>query len=260
MIRIPNNEYHSRPEISKSGLDQIDRSPAHFQAYRQEPREETASLRFGTAVHAAVLEPDAFERGYIPAPEGLDRRTKAGKEAWAALESSGKTILTLSEWSAIQRIGEAVRGHRAAAELLTEGEAELSFFSALEGVAVKCRPDWFRTDGIVVDLKTTQDASASGFAKSVASYRYHVQHALYADLLESLGHRITAFVFVAVEKTPPYAVGVYELDPDAVVVGREAYQRNLDTYRRCLETDFWPAYSEAIEPLSLPRWAMLQAA
>jgi hypothetical protein len=54
-------------------------------------------------------------------------------------------------------------------------------------------------------------------------------------------------------------VSVYELDLDSLEVGRTLYQRNLETYRRCVEADHWPAYSTSVETLSLPRWAMIEA-
>jgi exodeoxyribonuclease VIII len=47
---------------------------------------------------------------------------------------------------------------------------------------------------------------------------------------------------------------------DSLEAGREAYQRNLDTYKRCMDSGRWPAYSSAIETLTLPRWAIQQAA
>mgnify|MGYP006284987957 CR=1 FL=1 len=250
-----NAEYHAHPALSKSGLDQINRSPAHYQAWLTDPRIETPAMKIGTAAHCAILEPDRFQTDYIAAPEGIDRRTKAGKEQWADMESSGKIILPADDYAALLAMRESVMSHPSARELLSEGVAEQSYFGQLWGVDVKCRPDWL-ISGIVVDLKTTQDASLSGFSKSIANYRYAVQHAFYSDVLAACGIDVSAFIFVAVEKVAPYAIGVYELDAASVEVGREAYQRNLDTYKRCLDTGEWPAYSNAIESISLPKWAI----
>ena len=250
-----NHEYHAHPALSKSGLDRLNISPAHYQAWLSEPRIETPAMKIGTAVHCAILETNRFMKDYAPLPEGLDRRTKAGKEMYAELESSGKILLSADDWETCNRMRDSVLAHPAARELLSEGVAETSHFSELDGVPVKCRPDWL-SGGLVVDLKTTQDASSAGFAKSVANYRYTVQASYYSDILASLGHEVIAFLFVAVEKTAPCAVGVYELDDMSIEVGREQYQRNLDTYRRCIETGEWPAYSNGVEKISLPRWAV----
>jgi exodeoxyribonuclease VIII len=108
---------------------------------------------------------------------------------------------------------------------------------------------------VVVDLKTTKSASKRGFAKSVAEYRYHVQAAIYTDLLEANGLFVPEFIFIAVEKTYPYAVGIYKLDQDALDLGRSLYQRDLALYKHCVEMDDWPAYPEEVVTLSLPAWA-----
>ena len=41
-----------------------------------------------------------------------------------------------------------------------------------------------------------------------------------------------------------------------IALGREIYQKNLDTYRKCVRTGTWPGYGEEIKRLSLPAWAM----
>jgi exodeoxyribonuclease VIII len=255
---LSNAEYHAHPAISKSGLDRIDQSPAHYRASLVEPRKETPTLTFGSAAHCSVLESNEYLNRYTVAPDGIDRRTKEGKAAWSELESSGKTILSADDWQKIIEMNCAIADHQVANELLADGIAESSGFAELLGVPVKCRPDWLHDNSVIVDLKTTDNAGPNAFAKSCASYRYHVQAAFYSDICREIGLDIKAFVFIAVEKAPPYAVSVYELDSDSIKVGRTLYQRNLETYRRCLETDHWPAYSQSIETLSLPRWAMIE--
>ena len=101
----------------------------------------------------------------------------------------------------------AVRSHQAAAELLRDGQAEQSFWwdDADTGLRCKCRPDWLN-GATVIDLKTTTDASPAGFAKSCATFRYHVQASHYLAGLPA-----ERFIFIAVEKVYPYAVGVYQL-------------------------------------------------
>jgi exodeoxyribonuclease VIII len=259
-----NTEYHAHPAISKSGLDRIDQSPAHYRAWLESPHETTPALTFGSAAHAYILERKVFDQTYVVMSEKIDRRTKAGKEAWEAFhaEANGREVLTLDDMATLEAMAYSISQHPVAEELLDPGAGnpEVSFFSELSGVNVKCRPDWLRHDGIVVDLKTTDNAGPNAFAKSCAKWRYHVQSAFYSDVLANEEFDVKAFVFIAVEKSAPFAVGVYELDIESLEAGREAYQRNLDTYKRCLESGHWPAYSNSIETLTLPRWAIQQAA
>ena len=62
-------------------------------------------------------------------------------------------------------------------------------------------------------------------------------------------------MFVAIEKKPPYAVGVYTLDDLAKVEGEMRFKENLLTYKQALEENAWHAFSPKIETLSLPSWA-----
>ena len=126
------------------------------------------------------------------------------------------------------------------------------------GLQCKCRPDWLTNDGtLVVDLKTTEDASPKGFQKSVAGFFYHVQAAWYLHGLEQATHRCPEqFVFIAVEKKPPFAVAVYAADADMIREGWRTAERDLEVLAVCKDMDLWPGYSQAVEPISLPPWML----
>jgi exodeoxyribonuclease VIII len=257
---LPNNTYHSGPGISKSGLDKIHRCPAWFRHCLDNPPEQTAAMRLGSAVHTAVLEPEKFDAEFVVAPV-VDKRTKKGKEQWAEFceASAGKDVLTGQEGETIQRIRDAVFAHPAArACLQVPGQAEKSVFwrdSATDELC-KCRPDWWRNDGIIVDLKTTRDAAPESFSKSAYQYRYHVQAGYYMDGLElATGERPRGFVFIAVETAPPYLVSVYAADDQMVLFGQVQYRKDLDLYAQCKAKNMWPGFPEEVLSLHLPPWA-----
>lgn len=171
----------------------------------------------------------------------------------------GRIILTPEVWDQLHEMAAAVHAHPAAGSLLTScpGEAEKSVYwiDATTGVLCRCRPDWWRDDNVIVDLKTTEDASPEGFAKSMANYRYDVQAAYYLDgIQQATRKRPKAFVFIAVEKKPPYGVGVYVLDSDSLELGRAQYQHDLRVYAECERSGIWPGYGDKIQTISLPAW------
>lgn len=246
---LPSATYHAHPAVSKSVLDKIARSPLHARAYLDGMRDEpTASMNFGTALHCAVLEPNRFANEYA-VWEG-DRRTKEGKAAYETLQATGATLISRDDHDAISAMAMSIQQHPVAAAMLTNGQPEASVFWKHNGIECKCRPDWLRRDGIVVDLKTTEDASPAAFARSVAAYRYHVQAAHYLA-----GTQAESFVFIAIEKKAPYAVAVYELDADSIQIGQRLRERDLDQYASCLELNQWPGYPAQIQKLALPKWA-----
>lgn len=257
---VPPSVYHARHigTASKSLLDQMDKSPAHGLEWYHGADESTPALEFGSAAHCAILEPERFEIEYAVRPDFGDGRTKVAKEARAAweLENGGKTALSHTSLEHITGMSASVNAHPVAGKLFHGGDAELTiaWMDPDSGVDCKGRLDYYRS-GVVVDLKTTLDASPRGFARSAAEYRYHVQAAMYLQGLQACGEQPKGFIFVAVEKLPPYAVGVYELREEDLQKGYDAVARNLATLSQCLRSGEWPAYSEHIEQLQLPAWA-----
>lgn len=270
---LSNDDYHGGPGTSKSGLDIIRRSPMHF-AYRASAANDnkaTAAQAFGSAFHCAVLEPDRFAETYVVAPK-CDRRTKEGKQTWQDFIDANPRAehLTADEMETLQGMCAAVRAHPAASKLLSAaGRAERSFYwrDPETGELLRCRPDYLRDDGIIVDLKSTHDASPEEFMRSIANWRYHVQAPFYIDgVNEAIRQadlsmaRAKAFVFIAVEKTAPYAVGVYMLDAESMEVGRLEYRADLRTLAECRASGVWRGYGDNINSISLPAWRVARAA
>nr|DAQ54379.1 MAG TPA: Exodeoxyribonuclease 8 [Caudoviricetes sp.] len=252
---MPAADYHAHPAVSKSLLDRMAKSPLHARAYLDGAIEPaTPAMLFGTALHTAVLEPARYAAEYAVF-EG-DRRTKDGKATYEKLIASGKSIISAADADVISAMVSSILQHPVAAKLLTEGVVEHSVFwtHPRTGLECKARPDYWRQNhGMVVDLKTTEDASPAGFARSIAAYRYHVQAAHYLD-----GTMAARFVFIAIEKKAPYAVGVYELDPASLTAGASLRARDIEQYASCVEFNAWPGYSPEIQTIALPKWATNQ--
>jgi hypothetical protein len=259
-----NTDYHAHSAVSKSHLDQVARSPLHYWARYLDPNrvvpEPTPAMAIGSAVHTHVLELDQWDARYVSAPDGIDRRTKAGKAEWEAFTTAatGRTVLPKADADLVMRMAHSVFSHPAAAMLLAlPGKAETTHMwtDAATGLQCKCRPDWLTDDGrLLVDLKTTEDAGR-GFAKSIAQWRYHVQASWYLDGIEqATGTRPEQFLFLCVEKKAPYAVAVYAADAEMIAAGAQTAARDLDVLATCKAAGAWPGYSDQIEPISLPPW------
>lgn len=181
------------------------------------------------------------------------------------LKNNGhRTVLSGEDWDTLHAMRDKLMAHPAAAAILRRpGRAETSFYwvDPETGETMRCRPDWLTDCGILGDLKTTEDASPQGFKYSIQKYRYDVQHPLYMD---GIGHAIKQarldmlaprrFVFIGQEKKPPYLVGVYELDPEDVELGRMEYRADLYKLRECRTTDKWPGYGDGVQRISLTQW------
>jgi hypothetical protein len=257
---MPEDVYRKLPGNGSTDIKRLLRSAAHYEDALHRPSESTDAQQLGTAVHLAVLEPARFEGKVVVEPD-LDRRTKVGKEAAAAFAAAhaGKLILSLQDYETTRRIADSVRRHPGAAFLLQDGASEvtLQWTDEASGAPCKARLDWLAASMVVVDLKTTRDASPAGFSRAIGTYGYAIQAAHYRNGFRVvMGQDMPAWVFIAVEKEPPYAVGVYALETESIDAAAERVAGALHRYKVCMETGEWPAYSSLIEPIKTPNWAL----
>ena len=267
---MTNAEYRSNPAISRSELFKIGKSPLHFKYERENPPEPSAALIFGQAFHKFVLEPDGFDEEFAVAPN-VDRRTRAGKEAWASfVDSTPPWVQQISQddFVAIQGMRDALMENRHAKFLIKSSQHELPLFwkDELSGEECKCRLDMFLGDGkqrIVSDLKSCTSAETEAFMRDVIKYGYDLQVFQYLDgVAHNYGppkdpENPDTFIFIAVEKTPPYAVNVMQADKYILMRGEALFREYIGTYHDCKESGNWWSYNGHfgnINILSLPAY------
>jgi hypothetical protein len=248
--------------VSRSMLDKLRESPrtyhARFIAKTAIDSPESPAMRLGSLVHAKLLE-DAS--GYAVAPR-CDRRTNAGKEAFAAFEAenAGRLVITEAMNAGAEACCEALRRNTIAASIVAEpGDTEVSigWKHGATGLDLKARLDRVvRPRSLVWDLKTTKDPSPDEFARSVVKFGYHRQQYMYQAAAESIGI-CGPFLFVCVRNCPPYDVAIYTLDDDAVELGSRQVEKLLVELRRRLDENDWAAdYEKRLTELRLPAWAL----
>ena len=102
--------------------------------------------------------------------------------------------------------------------------------------------------------KETRDASRRGFSRAVERYGYYVQDPFYLNGLDVLSPRTRRFAIIAIEKDPPYASAVYELDATWRELGRLEYLRHMRTWQECQKAGVWPGYPGGVQELNAPEW------
>lgn len=255
IYQVPEEAYHASPGLSVSTLKVFADAPAKA---RYGVRKETKAFQAGTLIHTAVLEPHELERRYMAVD--LDRlNERDGVYKTAKARAGHRELVKMLDWDNALRLRDAVHQHPVAREMLSPGilvEQSFYWIDPETGLLCRGRADGLRPEWrIIVDLKSTEDASPYGFSGSVAKYRYHWQHAHYDDGISAVAWKPEAFIFLAIEKEPPFLVGAYELDPNDVARGRQRVREERLKYAECLRTNNWPGYSDALETLLLPEWA-----
>lgn len=263
---IAENDYFASPGISKHGLDLINQSGAH---YKEKKIEETKALIYGGAFHMMVLEPDKFDSRYV-VNDMFDSFRSNDAKAWRQAENdAGRRVISIKEHNHMIAMHKTIRDHEYASILLDSesGKAEASAYwidkdkSIWNGLdptyrLCRCRPDFINeAHSVVIDLKTTICAGYSLFGKQCANFRYHVQASFYLDGLRNIGVKVKKFIFVAIEKEPPYSIGIYYLDVRAMQLGRQIYQQDMLKYHDFMDKEEWPSYEPHVRTLELPKYA-----
>lgn len=274
----PEDVYHKTilGELSCSAIKQLLRSPAHYRAWcdRELDENETIAKRFGKALHCAVLEPERFAKVYAELPEDAPRRpsitqrnakkpsddTLIAIQWWDRWERMGKLTLGRDDMRRIQGMQESARSHPWAHRLLRNGRSEVvaRWLDEATGLPGKLRADYFAEDTTrrVVDVKAVVDASFKGFQRALSNYDYPLQQAHYCEGFRRIEKPLDAFVFLAIEHEPPYVCQPYLLDPEAEAVGQMLRERGARILKRCMDANRFPGYSDEIESISLPPWAL----
>jgi hypothetical protein len=119
---------------------------------------------------------------------------------------------------------------------------------------------------LILDIKTTDDASPHRWQWSAVDYGYHRQAFIYQGAIE-LSHankepvrESYRFIFAVIEKPKPSTRGIpptvalYELDSETMNMGMQDTHRLVQDYERRLEENDWQQpYSSGIVPLRLPK-------
>jgi hypothetical protein len=250
----PFAEYQAIEAQNKSLLVEVERSPAHYYYAKSHRREATPAMQFGKFLHALVLEPHTIDSLYLQAPEGLRKGTKAHDAL--VIASQGRELVSHSQWLAAHDMRDAILLHPLASQCLqkcAEAEVSLTWVDPETELQCKARLDKW-CGGVIMDLKTCEDASLRGFERAVAAYKYHWQAAMYLDGAKANVKNDFTFVFICVEKEPPYGVAVYTLEESFIEAGRQSYKNALRVVRECIDKNEWPCYSNQVLEIPAPKW------
>jgi len=257
---INNEDYHADPALGSSRARQLLGScPLKVKHSMKFPTPSTPALLNGSLVHTATLEPERvdIEFGCKPAEiDGNSPRTNAYKEAFERMEHAepNKRWLPPADYNMCMEVAASAREHPLLLDMLYHPASKIEHtgFFDIEGTPCKVRPDLYNSDTkMVLDLKTTVDASEKEFSYSVRKYGYLFQAAFYMTALRQMGERPKQFVFLVVEKSAPYATACYTIANNDIEKEVPRVLEAIKIYGECLRTDVWPGYSDDIKTLNL---------
>jgi hypothetical protein len=224
---------------------------------------------------------------WIAKPEGINRRTKAGQAEWDEFVSDcalkdlkivddsdfvkamdyvdkvkGKTILDEQDYADAVACVQALNNHPEFAAIMAQPRrVEVEHHFDLFGHRFKAKPDAIIDSmKLILDIKTTDDASPHRWQWSAVDYGYHRQQIIYQEALKGKTGEWYRFIFAVVEKPKPSTRGIpptvalYELDDTTIEMGKQDTWRLVQDYEDRTANGWWQQYySNGIVPLRLPR-------
>lgn len=254
---IPADVYHAWDACSNSRLSILAEScPAKLRWQIDHPAEQTAALVIGSALHCLALEYGSFGDRYSIAPP-CNRTTKEGKATWQVFIESvnGRKILRSDEAGAAFGMASAIDKNVHARRLLDLCPArEVSaVWEDDSGLICKARLDVLSVEhGLIVDLKTTDNAGRE-FERSIDTWGYARQAAFYIAGAAKLKIPVQDFVIIAVEKSPPYLIGIHRICERAIEAASKELRPLIEAYWEAQATGTWKGYEP--RDADLPAWA-----
>jgi len=246
----------------------------------------------GSLVHHALLTPDEpmprlvcppaeypSEDGY---PKNWNWNAKYCKRWRADQRRAGRIVLSHDAYRQAQGCVQSVCSHPKAVRYLRQGIGEVSGFARWTlgwSLMRRFRLDWLPPGKALVDVKTVPKGGADPeeFAKIMVNFGYDQQAAYYLDAFNDLVGLVTngnalvrtreisgeaptalltqrkeTFVFIVVEKEPPYACAVYYVANEVLERGRRIYTDRLQAAAEACHTGNWPSYTIDMQCIGLP--------
>lgn len=272
---LPYEEYSKWDAINFSRLKPIRDTASKCKWEMENPKKPTPAMILGSALHVATLEPARFEQLFHICPP-CDRRTKEGKEFYAEQEKIAGSKLLIRDGSSedegnlsavknLRGMAKAIRSMKSATPFLNGiGQNEVSALWKDEETGLMCKarmdrfiPELAALKGLpaIVEIKTSQDASEWGFAKTVDSFYYAAQAACYATAVKAITGKDALHIFIACESQAPYDAAVFTLDDQSLQTGLLQYRQMLNRYAECVKLNKWPGYPDKVQILSLPGYS-----
>ena len=247
-------EYQRLRGVNWSTLRHMDTSGLAYRENLLNPPPPTPIMGLGSAMHAAILEPEEFEARY--AVFDGRRGTKAHQE-WRA-EHIGVTDLKPDEWDQVMGAAGAVhrsRQGRLARRILRHSRKEVTLQWTDSDTRIRCkaRPDIVGPT-ILADLKTTSSVDPRKFGRLAGDMVYHGKMAFAAMGLREIGHPVERVTIIAVEQKPPHDVGVFDVCPGDLERSEQHVANLLQELKTCRRRRIWPGRCENTQVLDLPPW------
>lgn len=269
-------DYHSEPDyISATSIKEAKRSLKQFHWHRtgKMKREQKTHFDFGNAFELALLDRINFDNQVaILQTEywiqlAQDEKKAEGKDALKVPKSSARYKAEESKFFAanegkyiipdvgeqsfeyIEHMLESCYSDPVIQKLISGTQYQLSLFWEDEesGLKLKTRPDICKVKkNVIVNLKTTDDASPEKFSRDLSNYNYPLQACVEIQgcLKTGLMPDVDVYLWLVVEKKPPFNAVIYEFTKNDIDICMGEYRYLINKIGDAYKQNKWPGYQD----------------
>jgi hypothetical protein len=222
-----------------------DRSPKHARFAVDNQVDPTPAMIIGSAFHSIAL---GFSDEVVVVDKPKTPK-QDGEKYQIHTETHGN----------IRNMVDALKKHRIAKNLMQFEDREITgLWNWKEfGVDIWCklRPDLISHDAkIIVDLKSTTDASYKAFNRDIFKFGYHISAFWYKYGVKAITGSDYKFVIAAVEKAPPHGVNCFDISGMAIKKAEEKVADIIAEVGECVKSNKWPGYEVRLHKPDPPNW------
>lgn len=256
----PFPEYHAYSgHLSSTHIKCFAESPPLFTGRyidKTIPFSESKALLIGAALHVAILEPATFHDRFVQRPEGIDLRTKVGKEQQANLElaAEGKQILPFEDYERVLGMAKSALKNRDFVRILNASETkfEQSIQFPCPYTNLNCKTQFDIISGkSIIDLKIT--SAFNRFHYEISNWKYDLQQAFYCTGAEQYTKKFPEFTFFALSTEPPYENQLFFLDRESCEQAEKTHRSLMEEFLFCWETKNFSSRHRGFKEVSIRR-------
>lgn len=263
ILQMTHADYLAHKAYGSGDIIKMSRSFEYWKWRKENPEPLTRPLVIGGATHLILQAelsktPDLIKTGVFIYEEGSSL-TK-GFKAFQA-ENRGIYCVDVEEFALCKKMVRALLDEPEVMSYLQGAIPEATVIGPYPGTEVlcKCRPDYLHKGrGVSINIKTTTDASESGFIYGAKDWGYDWQSAFYCDILtEQLGQSFDE-IHILVEKadgTEPCPIKIFSFGDDTLSWARHQMRQIMERIPECEKSGVWPKNKLILETIELPHHA-----
>jgi len=151
-------------------------------------------------------------------------------------------------------------------ELLRHSKREISFYTEIDGMKLKCRPDAIQFEenigvNAIISIKSTSTEDLRGFYYNAAKLNYDLSEGMYQEVVSKVtGRDFNTTIMIMLQTVPPFGMAVMVWSGEDIEMGKYKFRSALQIAKESKDLGIYKGYEMyadndfGIIDMILPSW------